>query len=86
MIPPELFDSAVSALSQHQLFISDISEVLQRDPDYLHFHFQSAWLWIASILAAKKVHVPFTLPHKTEVEKLVRAAIDRSAQQKNSQE
>ncbi len=86
MIPPELFDSAVSALSQHQLFISDISEILQRDPDYLTFHFQSAWMWIASILVAGKIKLPATPPHKTEVERLVRAAIDRSAKVKDSDE
>lgn len=79
MIPPDVFDTAVSALSQHTLFISDITEILQRDPDYLNFHFHTAWMWIASILALKSVHLPPSIPQKAEVERLVKAAIEHSA-------
>ena len=79
MIPPDVFESAVSALSQQPLFISAITEMLQRDPDYLHYHFHSAWMWMASILALKSISIPFSIPGKGDVERLVRAAIDRSA-------
>jgi len=82
MIPPDVFDSAVSVLSQHQLFISDISDMLQRDPEYLTYHFQTSWMWIVSILALKRLRLPSTVPQQAEVERLVRAAIDRSAKLK----
>jgi len=83
MIPPDLFDSAVSALSQHAVFISDITDMLQRDPDHLTYHFQSSWLWILSILELKKIRLPPTVPQKEEVERLVKAAIDRSRKQRD---
>ncbi len=86
MIPPEVFDAAVSALSQQPLFISDITEILQRDPDYLNLHFHSAWMWMASILALKSVHLPSGIPQQAEVERLVRAAIDRSANEKTTRQ
>ena len=86
MIPPDVFDTAVSALSQHTLFISDITEILQRDPDYLNFHFHSAWMWIASILALKSVHLPPSIPQQAEVERLVKAAIERSARDRQAGE